>query len=88
MSPNRNEILVSLDKAALKVADTKPGPRCGVFILEAKLSPEDLATFRSWLPVDSGRKHSWISEVLTEDGHSVTEMTIARHRRGKCSCAR
>lgn len=79
---------MSLDKAALKVVDTKPGPRCGVFVLEAQLSADDLALFRGWLDTNSGKKSSWISDVLAEDGHSVSEMTIARHRRGKCSCAR
>jgi hypothetical protein len=77
---------VSLDKAALAVVDTRPGPKCGVHTLQKALSPKDLELFCSWLPIDSGKKSSWISEVLKADGYSTSEMTIARHRRGKCSC--
>jgi hypothetical protein len=75
---------VSLSEAAIAVDSKQPGPKCGVYALRQKLSPEDLKVFNAWLHGD--RTSTWISEVLRTDGHTTSEFTIARHRRLKCSC--
>jgi hypothetical protein len=82
--PRRKLRTVSLSEAAQAVDSKQPGPKCGVYALRQKLSPEDLKVFDAWLHGD--RTSTWISEVLKADGHTTSDFTIARHRRGKCSC--
>jgi hypothetical protein len=84
--PTRELRTVSLREAAQAVESTKPGPKCGVHILKLELEKDDRATLVEWLDPDSGRKSSWIADVLKSEDHDISEITIARHRRGKCSC--
>jgi hypothetical protein len=86
--PNRKLSLVSLSEAAIAVESNKPGPKCGVHVLRANLPADDRKLLDEWLPLDSGKTSTWISEVLVIDKHQISEFTIQRHRRGKCSCAR
>lgn len=78
---------VTLRVAAESVEPTsKPGPKCGIHILRMKLDTDDNNWLDDVLPSTSGKKSSWISDVLKSDGHDVSEFIIQRHRRGKCSC--
>jgi len=75
-----------LSKHALSLAQAIPGPKCGVRLLRDKLSREDQA----WLDENIANpsvQHQYISDVLLLDEHKLAASTIARHRKGRCSCA-
>lgn len=65
---------------------SKPGPKCGIHILRLNLDTDDNNWLDDVLPMNSGKKSGWISDVLKSDGHDVSEFVIQRHRKRKCSC--
>lgn len=70
------------------VEKSKPTvPMCPVAKILAALSPKD----RDVLVTALGNKnitHAAISAVLTDNGHTMRQDSIGRHRRGACGCAR
>lgn len=57
---------------------------CGIARIMDRLTPTDL----EWLQEQLLSEHtaSWIGDVLRADGHDVSDLTVRRHRTGKCSC--
>lgn len=78
---------MSLRSAAEQVDNRVPGPKCGVAILRLQLDDLDRKTFDAWLDITSGKSNVWISEVLSADDKKLSDFTIGRHRKRKCSCA-
>lgn len=77
---------MALSDKAEAIDKAKPGPRCGIYQIRQTVSPSDNAWLDENLSPDSGRTSTWISEVLKADGHDISEFTVQRHRRRKCSC--
>lgn len=77
---------MTLSSKAAAIDQTKPGPRCGIYQLRRTLDTADNTWLDDVLPPDSGRTSVWISEVLKSDGHDISEFSVQRHRRRKCSC--
>ena len=75
---------MALNLAAEKVAQSKPGPRCGFGAILKALGPEDLAYYQEMLA--ESRTRSYIAEVFRADGHDVSVYTVNRHFKGQCSC--
>lgn len=64
--------------------EAQSGPKCSFQTVMASLTPEDAADVLA--AIDEGRKSSAISRALRKRGVDLGEYTIARHRRGGCSC--
>ena len=62
----------------------QPGPKCSFPTVMASLAPEDAADVLA--AIDEGRKSSAIARALRKRGVELGEYTIARHRRGACTC--
>jgi hypothetical protein len=75
---------VALSKAAEKVQELQPGPKCGFGAILKALGPDDLAYYRQMLA--EGKTRSYIAEVFRADGHNVSGQKISRHLRGQCAC--
>jgi hypothetical protein len=57
---------------------------CSVCNLLKQLSPKESAALK--LRMDNSRiTHMSISAVLTDNGHPISDSTIGRHRRGRCT---
>ncbi len=67
---------------------TRPGPRCGVARLTARLDPGLAAEFRTALADPDTYPAAAIARAMQARGHHVSQGTIQYHRRGECSCAR
>jgi len=78
---------MSLRSAAVVVPERVPGPLCGVRRLRAALKGDDLVWFDENLPLESGKTSAYLSNVLKEDGHYLSEGILQHHRSGKCHCA-
>lgn len=77
-----SSLLDDLTKPTYRV---KKGPRCGVAIALEEMPKDIVAKFTAAM----GNTHapaSKISVALKELGYLVAAETIARHRRGACSC--
>lgn len=73
------------------LADERPppevkGPRCTVARIVAKVDDADRAVLAGWLADADAYPVAWIAEQLRTVGHWITPATVARHRRGACSC--
>jgi hypothetical protein len=75
-----------LRNAAEKVDARQPAPKCHVAILRLQLDDLD-RKFLDDLLKDTSRTNVYISEVVAADDHSLSEFSIGRHRKGRCSCA-
>lgn len=68
---------------------TPPGGLCGVGKVLNHLSTEDADALRVMLELDSGWLDPHIADALAGETNSPpSRLTIGRHRRGVCSCAR
>jgi hypothetical protein len=65
----------------------KKGPRCGMSVALAALSPEDAALVRAAL-AEPGIQSKAIMRWLAERGQTVSGDAVGRHRRGDCACDR
>lgn len=75
-------------KAAYQATATKPkGPPCSIATALSNLDPEDSDFLRELL-ADPDKPSSRISLALRAEGHEISQITVARHRRGECRCAR
>jgi len=75
---------MSLRNAAKTIDQKIPGPKCGVGKILLELDPDDIAYFDEM--VTEGRSATYMSDVLKEDGHTVSHYTVRRHTAGRCSC--
>lgn len=74
-------------KAALDALPrTKKGPRCGVATLVAALSKEDAKELQEALRSDQIQSAALAQALSKAYRSELTQHTIARHRRGHCSC--
>lgn len=76
---------MSLRIAAEKVDSRQPAPKCHVAILRLQLDDLDRKFLDDLLK--SSRTNVYISEVVGADNHTLSEFSIGRHRKGRCSCA-
>lgn len=75
-----------LSKALGALSRSKPGPRCGVAVLLADLEGADRIELEGTLK-DVALMSSTISKAISEAfSAQLSQQTIARHRRGICSC--
>jgi hypothetical protein len=74
-----------LREAAVKVDARVPGPKCGVARMRLMLDKADLEFFNALLKSD--KTSVYVSEVLSADDKKLSDFSIARHRKRKCSCA-
>jgi hypothetical protein len=65
---------------------TLKGPRCTVGIFLESLPPAEEDGLGILLAPDSGWESEAIAREITARGPSVKGQTVARHRRGGCSC--
>lgn len=89
---------MGLAQALEQIPEAQPNLRCRIARLRDELSGDDLAAFNAALEAvytqpraaRMGRKHgataTWLANVLTDNGHPITDGTIQRHIRGECSC--
>lgn len=75
---------MALEVAAQKVAEKRPGPRCGFGRILKTLTPDDLAFYEQM--VAEARTGSFITEVFKADGHDISSYTVRRHLSGECAC--
>lgn len=76
---------MSLRTAAETVDNRLPAPKCHVAILRLQLDDLDLKFLNDLLKSD--KTSVYISEVVAADNRTLSEFSINRHRRRKCSCA-
>lgn len=75
-----------LSKALGAVSQRASGPRCGMARLFENLEGADRIELDATLK-DAALMSSTISKAISEAfGSDVSQQTIARHRRGICSC--
>ena len=74
-----------LSDAAVKVDARVPGPKCGVALMRLQLDDADRKFFNDLLKYT--RTSVYVSEVLAADGKRLSDFSISRHRKRKCSCA-
>lgn len=73
---------------ALAVEQAPQGAECSVGILLREVDADTSGEIRAALD-DPGVQHAQISRALKTIGHSISAMTIGRHRRGDCkNCGR
>jgi hypothetical protein len=75
---------MGLRAAAGTINVQRPGPSCGFGKILASLDPEDLAYYHQL--IEEGALTSYITKVFNADGHTTSEYTVGRHRRGICKC--
>lgn len=63
------------------------GPACTVKRVAANLDPDEAADFEAAI-ASRDVTASAIARVMREDGHSISDQAIGRHRRGECACGR
>lgn len=66
-------------------AQRDPGFACSIALIQDQLSGSDRAELDTVL-ADRALSAAAIARVLTAEGHVVRQQTVARHRRGDCSC--
>ena len=71
-----------LDEIAAEVRG--PGSRCSVGVLLEE-NPAGAAELQAAL--DSDYPATAISAALKKRGHTISDTTISRHRRGACQCS-
>lgn len=74
--------------AELHTRDTvRRGGTCTVTRIRAALPPEDLTWLDAALAAHpDDEPAAGIARTLTADGHPIKGQTVARHRRGECTC--
>lgn len=73
-----------LDEIEQQRGKQKPGPRCAVALVFEALNDADAADLRAAF---AGNHHSSsIGRALRSRGFTLSDYTVARHRRGNCSC--
>lgn len=79
--------MAGLASAIAVEAQQRRGARCMVLVVRRRLDAEDAAALDEALvsPTTSGAA---IVRALTQSGHTITENSVQRHRRGDCSCGR
>lgn len=75
---------MSLADRLSKPAPRTPHPRCGIAVLLDALTDDDKAAVQTAL--DGDWTSGAIATELQAEGHQVSHQTVARHRRGECSC--
>lgn len=68
--------------------NTHKGPRCAVALALEAMDDDDAAVLQAALDDKQGKQASVISRALKAVGHEVGGYSLARHRRGDCSCDR
>lgn len=62
------------------------GPQCRVGLLLSELDADDRVALETAL---LGTTYSTVlAEVLSQQGHEITDDPINRHRKGRCKCPR
>lgn len=74
-----------MDEVLTTQAKKRTGPRCSIAGVLTQLSKKDADELREVLARDDVM-HTTIEEVLRGRGLPIEGKTIARHRKGKCSC--
>tara|TARA_R110000868_G_scaffold292879_1_gene553390 strand:+ start:474 stop:713 length:240 start_codon:yes stop_codon:yes gene_type:complete len=76
---------MALADALATVLASKPGPKCTVSRLLAKLDPAERADYEAALANDELSAVT-ICKAFALEGHSVSRSPVERHRRGGCAC--
>lgn len=74
-----------LRETASTIQPKRTGFPCGVTKLAGRLSEDD----REWLQeqiANAEVSSAWISKVLLEEGHDLSQNVISRHKRKQCRC--
>jgi hypothetical protein len=76
-----------MSSLAARLADQKPkhrGGRCSVESILTELNDIDARALTD--AIESHMQSSDIARALRLEGHDIAGNTVARHRRGDCSC--
>jgi hypothetical protein len=73
------------DILAAEEAAFVKGPPCSVALILDQLDATDASVLVTWM-ANPLKKHTWIADALTKNGHPILDSTVSRHRRGKCGC--
>lgn len=86
------------DKLKQEQVPTHFGPRCTVWVIRESLSEEDRqamdeairkireARSQGLRSGQSGYNCRWLQEILVQEGHPISALTLQKHVRHQCSC--
>ena len=77
--------VMPLRETATTIPTKKPGYACAIDTLKSTLDTDDLAWLQEHLE-NPAVKHQYIADVLSAEGHKISQGVVGRHRTRRCSC--